>query len=150
MKPSTLLAHDPRMARVRTQLGRNLDEPLDLETLARDAGVSVRQLERVFARCWGESPRACRRRLRLERAARRLRRSRRSILTIALEAGYASHEAFTRGFTARFGRGPAEYRKSGDVTTAPRDRHMMWTQAWATGLRRHVERPTQTRDTGPA
>ncbi len=51
------------------------------------------------------------RRLRIERAARRLRHSEQRLLDIALEAGYDSHEAFTRAFNARFGLLPSEFRK---------------------------------------
>jgi AraC family transcriptional regulator len=50
------------------------------------------------------------RRLRLDRAARRLKYGSASILEAALEAGYDSHEAFTRAFRSVFGRAPSEWR----------------------------------------
>ena len=83
MQRATLEAHDPRMVGLLGYLRDHLDEPLDIEALARLAGVSARQLDRLFPRLFGESTRACLRRLRLERAARQLRRSRRRILAIA-------------------------------------------------------------------
>ncbi|MGH3508164.1 MAG: helix-turn-helix domain-containing protein, partial [Nocardioidaceae bacterium] len=47
---------------------------------------------------------------RLERAAHGLRTSRRTILDLAVEAGYSSHEAFTRAFQRAYGVGPAAWR----------------------------------------
>jgi AraC family transcriptional regulator len=109
--------------------------------LARLAGVSPRQLDRLFLRLFGESPRACLRRLRLERAARELRTTRRRILSVALDAGFSSHESFTRSFARRFGCSPAEFRRRPGASLQPRDRHEIWRLALAAGLRRHVEKP---------
>lgn len=139
MQRATLEAHDPRLGRLLAYLKNHLDEPLEIEALARLAGVSPRSLDRLFDRLFGESPRACLRRLRLERAARQLRTTRRRILVIALDAGYVSHESFTRGFARRFGHNPADYRRLPGATLQPRDRGEFWRLALAGGLRRHVE-----------
>ncbi len=45
----------------------------------------------------------------MERAAYRLLTDDANILDIAVEAGYSSHEAFTRAFQRDFGRGPAAW-----------------------------------------
>ena len=139
MLSATLHAHHHRMLKIREVLDRQLDTPLRMDDLARIAGLSVRQLERVFSRRFGESPRAYQRRLRLERAARRLRKTTRPILVIALEAGYESHESFTRGFLHQFGCGPDEYRRRDLPMTRPRNRESIWQIALAGGLRSHVE-----------
>ena len=47
----------------------------------------------------------------LERAAYRLDTSDLSVLEIALESGYASHEAFTRAFARSYGTTPREWRR---------------------------------------
>ena len=60
----------------------------------------------------GESVRQYVRRLRLERAAARLKLSHALITRIALDAGYESHEAFTRSFRALFGASPSQFRSS--------------------------------------
>jgi AraC family transcriptional regulator len=52
------------------------------------------------------------RRLRLERAVQRLRFTGQPILQIALDAGYETHESFTRAFQAMFDDAPSEFRKS--------------------------------------
>lgn len=127
------------MLRVRRYLEMHLDEAIDCTALSRLAGLSPRQLERVFARTMGETPRACLRRLRLERAAAKLRRSRSSILEIAMHAGFGSHEAFTRVFRQRFGHSPAAFRKLDHAALQPRARVELWRLIGATGLRPYVE-----------
>jgi len=139
MKAATLRAHDPRLARLLAYLRAHVDEPLEIADLARLAGVSPSQLDRLFARRFGESPRACLRRLRLERAARELRTTRRRILSVALDAGFSTHEAFTRSFARRFGCSPAEYRRRPAASLQPTYRGEAWRLALAAGLRRHVE-----------
>jgi AraC family transcriptional regulator len=60
------------------------------------------------------------RRLHLERAAMRLRRTEKAIIEIALEAGYETHEAFTRAFRTLCGCSPSQYRRDRSVALAPR------------------------------
>jgi len=139
MTSASLSHHRARMTRVAHYLCEHLDDPIDAAVLAKLAGLSPRQLERVFIRTVGESPRAHARRLRLERAAVRLRTTRSSILTIAVEAGFQSHEAFTRGFRQRFGHTPFAYRQLAIANIAPRMRAQFWQIALAGGLRRHLE-----------
>ena len=137
------------MARLLAHLRTHLDEPLEFGTLARLAGVSQRQGDRLFSRLFGESPRACVRRLRLERAALELRCTRRRVLAIALDAGFESHESFTRSFSRRFGHNPSAYRRLTPASLQPRDRREFWRLALAGGLRRHVEQGAPM-DAGPS
>ena len=139
MRPATLHHHRVRIDRLAYHLRNHLDEPLDLSVMAREAGFSPRQLERVFARVTGETPRGFLRRLRIERAAVRLRFTKGSILTIGVEAGFESHEAFTRAFRQRFGQTPAAYRGLTSANLQPRDRAQRWQLALAGGLRRYLE-----------
>jgi AraC family transcriptional regulator len=124
---------------VQRHVAEHLSDVVDLAGLAKSAGLSPRQLERVFTRTLGETPSAYARRLRLERAAVQLRTGRSTILTIAIEAGFESHEAFTRMFRARFGHTPTEYRRLATATLQPRVRAGLWQLAGA-ALRQHVER----------
>lgn len=87
-----------------------LDDDLSLPRLAARAGWSPFHLQRVFRRVVGETPKEYTLRLRLERAAARLATGRERVLTVALAAGFTSHEVFTRAFRRRFGRTPVEYR----------------------------------------
>jgi len=68
-------------------------------------------LDRVVSSVAGEPPAALRRRILLERAAYRLVTTDRIILEVATEAGYSSHEAFSRAFSRAYGVGPSRYRQ---------------------------------------
>ncbi|HET7682975.1 MAG TPA: AraC family transcriptional regulator [Marmoricola sp.] len=81
------------------------------EQLAGRLCLSRFHLDRIVSQVAGEPPHRLRRRLLLERAAYRLLSTRHSILDIAIEAGYGSHEAFTRAFTSAYGDPPARWRK---------------------------------------
>jgi hypothetical protein len=76
--------------------------------------LSRSQLDRVVAAGCGERPAAFRRRILLERAAYRLITGKTSILDVAGEAGYSSHEAFTRAFSRAYGAPPAVWRDRPD------------------------------------
>jgi AraC family transcriptional regulator len=80
------------------------------EELASRLYLSRFHLDRIVSSVAGEPPSRFRRRVLLERAAYRLSTTDRSLLDIAVEAGYGSHEAFTRAFTRAYGVGPGRWR----------------------------------------
>ncbi|GGJ21849.1 helix-turn-helix transcriptional regulator [Deinococcus roseus] len=65
---------------------------------------------RLFEQTYQETPKEFRKRLTLERAAYTLSRTEQSITSIALDAGYASLEAFTRAFRKAFQVTPTAFR----------------------------------------
>jgi AraC family transcriptional regulator len=89
----------------------HISEPLDRETLAAVAGFSVPHFHRVFTAQVGESAISYVRRLRLERAARKLRMGAVDITEVALAAGYDTHAAFGKAFKQQFGLSPSEFRQ---------------------------------------
>jgi AraC family transcriptional regulator len=89
----------------------HINEPLDRETLADVAGFSVPHFHRVFTAQVGESAISYVRRLRLERAARKLRMGAVDITEVALAAGYDTHAAFSKAFKQQFGLSPSEFRQ---------------------------------------
>jgi AraC family transcriptional regulator len=95
----------------------HLDGDLALDTLARRAGLSPFHLQRLFKAAVGESPKAFTLRLRLERAAFHLLVHDSTVLDVALECGFQSHETFLRAFRRRFGLLPSEYREG--IRTQP-------------------------------
>ena len=92
-------------------LVETIDEPvLTGEQIAALLHLSRFHLDRIVSARAGEAPSSLRRRVLLERAAFRLATSRRSVLDVAVEAGYGSHEAFTRAFRRAYGRTPSAWR----------------------------------------
>lgn len=89
---------------------RNLREPLSLTSLAQSCGVSRSHLANAFGTATGQSVVRYLRARRLSEAARVLAQGAPDILTVALDAGYGSHEAFTRAFREQFGRTPETVR----------------------------------------
>ena len=94
---------------------RSLDDDLTLDEIAQRCGVSRFHLTHAFGRATGLSPMAYVRARRLSDAARALMSGAPDILGLALDSGYASHEAFSRAFKTRFGKTPDEARQSGGV-----------------------------------
>jgi AraC-like DNA-binding protein len=85
-------------------------EPLDVDDLAREAGLSRAHFSREFRRAFGDSPHAYLLTRRLERAAALLRMTDRSVTDICLSVGLRSIGSFTTSFTRMFGVPPATYR----------------------------------------
>jgi AraC family transcriptional regulator len=110
MKPQTERTYKERMLCVLVHIQQHLDEALALEELAGLAHFSPYHFHRVFQGMVGESLMAHVRRLRLERAALRLKHTDQPVTRIAFEAGYETHEAFTRAFRALFGESPTGFR----------------------------------------
>ena len=99
-----------RILRVIDYIQAHLDEEISPDTLREIAGFSRHHFHRVFRGMTGESVMGFVRRLRLERAAMRLKFGQEPVTEVALGTGYGSHEAFTRAFKARFGASPSAYR----------------------------------------
>jgi len=87
-------------------------EPLDVDDLARAAGLSRAHFSREFRRTFGESPHAYLLTRRLERAAALLRTTDRSVTDICLSVGLQSVGSFTSSFHRMFGTPPTAYRAS--------------------------------------
>jgi len=96
---------------VKRYIGDHIDEPLYRDVLASVAGFSVPHLHRIFAALVGESIAAYVRRVRLERAGRKLRMGAVDIAEVALAAGYDTHAAFGKAFKQQFGLSPSEFRR---------------------------------------
>jgi AraC family transcriptional regulator len=91
--------------------------PVGLGDVAAAAGVSRHHLSRKFRLTTGCSLSDYLRGRRLSEAARSLAGGAPDILAVAIEAQYASHEAFTRAFRGLFGRTPEQVRRARDLQT---------------------------------
>jgi AraC family transcriptional regulator len=85
-------------------------EPVTLDSIARSCRVSAFHLTRAFGATTGLSLMRYVRARRLTEAARQLAEGATDILAVALDAGYGSHEAFTRAFRDQFGLTPEQVR----------------------------------------
>lgn len=92
-----------------------LRDPITLEEIASQAGVSPFHLTRAFGAITGYPLIRYVRARRLSQAAKALAQGAPDILSIALDAGYGSHEAFTRAFRDQFRLTPEQIREEGCV-----------------------------------
>jgi AraC family transcriptional regulator len=100
-----------RINDVRQYIREHIDEPLSREVLAAVAGFSVPHFHRIFTACVGENIAGYVRRVRMERAGRKLRMGAVDITEVALAAGYDTHAAFSKAFKQQFGLSPSEFRQ---------------------------------------
>ncbi|SDP39393.1 AraC family transcriptional regulator, activator of mtrCDE [Ralstonia sp. 25mfcol4.1] len=104
------LMADARLARAVDAVVRHPERPWTVDSLAEVCNVSRATLARRFAQL-GITPLELVTTLRMERAARLLRRDGLSAAAVAEQCGYASQAAFGRVFAQHFGLGPGAYRR---------------------------------------
>lgn len=97
---------DPKLVRVLERMESSLEDLCSRRTLARIAGVSVRQLERLFKSHLGRTVSSHYMELRLRRARLLIRQSGLSVLEVAVACGFVSASHFSRAYRARFGHPP--------------------------------------------
>jgi len=90
---------------------QHLEEVLPLADIADRCDVSLRQLQRLFDRELGTSPRQWYLSLRLDRAWQLLTESDLDIVSVGLACGFASSSSFSRAFRARFDQSPRQVRQ---------------------------------------
>src|ERR1700733_4109097 len=94
---------------------RNFNSELTLTGIAQSCGVSSFHLAHAFGAATRRSVMSYARGRRLTEAARKLASGQRDILQVALETGYASHEAFSRAFREQFGTTPETVKRNGST-----------------------------------
>jgi AraC family transcriptional regulator len=105
--------YEAMVRRTVNEIQRRLDDPPGFRELADGAHLSPYHFHRIFRAMAGESPRELVRRLRLERAAHRLRGGSVPVGDVAVEAGYESQQAFAKAFQGQYGTTPSAYRAEG-------------------------------------
>jgi transcriptional regulator GlxA family with amidase domain len=101
----------PKLLQVITMMEAHLEEPLARAELARRAGLSTRQLERLFRRYLGRTPTRYYLELRLHRARALLTQTAMSILNVALACGFVSASHFSKCYREFFHKMPREERQ---------------------------------------
>lgn len=102
---------------------KHIEEPMEIDEIASQVGVSRRQLERRFARYLNAAPNRYYLELRLTRARQLIVQSDRSLTDVALATGFVSYPHFYKRFKDLFGLPPLTFREnyfSTDYTNAGR------------------------------
>ncbi|MBB4155654.1 transcriptional regulator GlxA family with amidase domain [Sphingomonas jinjuensis] len=102
---------DVRVLRAMLAIEQTLATPMDARRVAAVAGVSTRQLARLFQAAVGFSPNAFAGRLRAERARQLVLDSQRTLTDIAMTCGYSDAAHFAREYRRRFGSSPSQERR---------------------------------------
>ena len=109
----------PKLLQVIALMEEFLEEPLARAELARRAGLSTRQLERLFRRYLGRTPTRYYLELRLHRARALLTQTSMSILNVALACGFVSASHFSKCYREFFHKMPREERRDAEHVTPP-------------------------------
>ncbi|MEM8793065.1 MAG: GlxA family transcriptional regulator [Pseudomonadota bacterium] len=100
----------PLRAAIQT-MEEHLETPIPLPEVAATAGLSLRQLERLFQAHVGKSPQGYYTKIRLDRARSLVTQTTLSMREVALASGFASPEHFSRAYRAAFGLPPRKDRQ---------------------------------------
>ena len=101
--------HEVALAHVRRHIHFHFHEPLTVDELAREAGMSSRRFAAVFRQVCGRSPMDYVIEVRLDRAAELLREGRLTVSEVAERTGFSSVHYFSRIFRRRRGVAPSDY-----------------------------------------
>lgn len=115
------------VGRVMKRLRKNPEEKVTLAQIAREAGLSTRQLHRLFAKHAGKSPHAWLMDQRLEMARKLLAKEGNSmqIKEIAFECGFASPTYFSNCFRKAYGYAPSSQVTGYAVMKSGKTAHML-------------------------
>jgi transcriptional regulator GlxA family with amidase domain len=109
--PTRIGVRHPKLATVIHRMEAAIEDPVSPMALARDVGLSPRQLERLFRRYLGRSPKRYYMELRLAKARNLLMQTDMSVINVALACGFASPSHFSKCYRALYKTTP--YRERG-------------------------------------
>jgi len=119
--PARLGVRHPKLLAVIELMEQNLEEPMTRCELARRAGLSTRQLERLFRKYLNRSPARYYLELRLHKARLLLVQTNMSVIDVALACGFVSASHFSKCYRDFFGRTPRKERS----VPAGRESHLI-------------------------
>jgi AraC-like DNA-binding protein len=110
----------PHLRRARDHVDRHYDRPLNLDELARVAGVSKFHFVRAFEAAYGETPIRYLTRRRIERAQDLLRSANLTVTEVCMIVGFSSLGSFSSRFRELVGESPTAYRDRWAARGGPR------------------------------
>jgi transcriptional regulator GlxA family with amidase domain len=113
--PTRIGVRHPKLSQVIQMMEQNIEEPISPATLAKNVGMSTRQLERLFRRYLSRSPKRYYMELRLQKARNLLMQTDMSVINVALACGFASPSHFSKCYRAHYSTTP--YRERGSHAT---------------------------------
>ncbi|MBT8409538.1 MAG: GlxA family transcriptional regulator [Alphaproteobacteria bacterium] len=109
--PTRIGVRHPKLSSVIQMMENNIEEPKSPSILAKEVGMSTRQLERLFRRYLNRSPKRYYMELRLQKARNLLMQTDMSVINVALACGFASPSHFSKCYRAQYNTTP--YRERG-------------------------------------
>jgi transcriptional regulator GlxA family with amidase domain len=109
--PTRIGVRHPKLSQVIQMMEANIEEPISPSILAKQVGMSTRQLERLFRRYLNRSPKRYYMELRLQKARNLLMQTDMSVINVALACGFASPSHFSKCYRAHYDTTP--YRERG-------------------------------------
>ncbi|NRB36256.1 MAG: GlxA family transcriptional regulator [Rhodobacteraceae bacterium] len=109
--PTRIGVRHPKLSQVIQMMEANVEEPISPSLLAKEVGMSTRQLERLFRRYLNRSPKRYYMELRLQKARNLLMQTDMSVINVALACGFASPSHFSKCYRAHYDTTP--YRERG-------------------------------------
>ncbi len=129
-----------RLRRVKDRIDREYAQPLDVQTLARDAHMSAGHLSREFRLAYGEPPYGYLMTRRVERAMALLRRGDLNVTEVCFAVGCSSPGTFSTRFSELVGMPPSVYRQRAAQDTV----------GLPSCVSKQVTRPVRNREASPA
>ncbi len=109
--PTRIGVRHPKLSSVIQMMESHIEEPKSPSVLAKEVGMSTRQLERLFRRYLNRSPKRYYMELRLQKARNLLMQTDMSVINVALACGFASPSHFSKCYRAQYNTTP--YRERG-------------------------------------
>jgi len=100
-----------KLRQITDWMAEHVAEEFNLDRLAAQAGLSKFYFNRLFKTAMGLSPSQYQIHLRMDEAKRLLRETKRSVVEIALDVGYANPSHFAQLFRRETGLAPSDYRR---------------------------------------
>jgi transcriptional regulator GlxA family with amidase domain len=117
--PTRIGVRHPKLSQVIGRMEANLEDPVSPAKLAEEAGMSTRQLERLFRRYLNRSPKRYYMEIRLSKARNLLMQTEMSVINVALACGFASPSHFSKCYRAQYATTPYRERGTSSAESDP-------------------------------
>lgn len=114
-----VMRRSPKLAQAMRIMADNIETPLQSSEIAERLGLSLRQLERLFKKHKGCTPKHHYLAMRLKLARQLLMQTTMSVLEVSIATGFASQSHFTKCYRSMFACTPTRHRQMGEFAGSP-------------------------------